>query len=172
MSSTHTAEFKAKVALEALSGNKDSVSEVAAKYDVSTAEVEAWVSELQGNATAAFGGSDQGQVLDVEIESDNAAFVHAVNYGVEDEGLNMPSIYMWSGIGIVAVVVFIAVLIPFAQYSLNNAKENANITSSYYEIEKLTQEADERLNSYGVVDLEEGVYRIPIDEAINTLAVD
>lgn len=82
----------------------------------------------------------------------------------------MSAIYKWSGIGVIAVIVFIAALIPFAQYALDNAKENVNVTSSYYEIERLTEQGNERLNSYGVI--EEGVYHIPIDEAINTLAVD
>jgi predicted HTH domain antitoxin len=172
MSSKHTAEFKAKVALDALSHKNDTFAKIASKYEISVKEVEIWVSELQGNATAAFGGSDDGQVIDVAIESDNESFVHAVNYGVEEEGLDLGSIYKWSGIGVVTVVVFIVVLIYFSQFALNNAKENVNVTSSYYEIEQLTEDGNERLNSYGVVDLEEGVYHIPIDQAINKLAVD
>ncbi|MBO6536614.1 MAG: hypothetical protein JJ966_10350 [Balneolaceae bacterium] len=171
MSSKHTADFKAKVALDALSHKNDTFAKIAEKYEVSAEEVEQWVSELEGNATEVFKtASSQGEVLDVAIESDDDTFIHAVSYGVEEEGLDMSAIYKWSGIGVIAVIVFIAALIPFAQYALDNAKENVNVTSSYYEIERLTEQGNERLNSYGVI--EEGVYHIPIDEAINTLAVD
>ncbi|MCR9132566.1 MAG: hypothetical protein NXI08_08330 [bacterium] len=171
MSSKHTADFKAKVALDALSHKNDTFAKIAEKYEVSAEEVEQWVSELEGNATEVFKtASSQGEVLDVAIESDDDTFIHAVSYGAEEEGLDMSAIYKWSAIGVVAVVVFIAALIPFAQYALDNAKENVNVTSSYYEIERLTEQGNERLNSYGVI--EEGVYHIPIDEAINTLAVD
>jgi len=114
----------------------------------------------------------ESDIVNVSIKSDDTTFVTSVNHGVEEEGLDLGAIYKWSGIGIVTVVVFVVVLMYYAQYALNSAKSNVNVTSSYYEIEQLTQEADERLNSYGVIDSEEGIYRIPIDEAINKMATD
>lgn len=111
-------------------------------------------------------------ILDASIESDNEIFVAAVNYGAEEEGLNIKAITMWSVLGVVSVIVFVLVLIPFAQFTFNSANANVNVTSSYYEIEKLETDAREHLNSYGVVDGEEGIYRIPIDEAINKIATD
>ena len=69
-------------------------------------------------------------------------------------------------------LLFVVSLIFFSQYSYTNAQRNASVTSTYYEITKLTEDAEAHLNSYGVVDAEEGVYRIPIDEAINKLATD
>jgi len=111
-------------------------------------------------------------VVDVSIESDNEIFITSVKHGVEEEDLDIKAITMWSVLGIVTVIVFVAVLIPFAQYSINAANENANVTSSYYEIRQLNEDANAILNSYGVVDGEEGIYRIPIDEAINKLATD
>jgi hypothetical protein len=111
-------------------------------------------------------------IVDASIESDNEVFITSVKHGVEEEDLDIKAITMWSVLGIVTVVVFVAVLIPFAQYSLNAAKENVNVTSSYYEIRQLNEDANATLNSYGVVNGEEGIYRIPIDEAINKIATD
>ena len=111
-------------------------------------------------------------VFDASIESDNEVFVTAVKHGVEEEGLDVKAITMWSALGIVTVIVFVVVLIPFAQFSLNSAKENVNVTSSYYEIRQLNEDAEATLSSYGVIDGEEGIYRIPIDEAINKIATD
>ena len=111
-------------------------------------------------------------VLDASIESDNEIFVTAVKHGVEEEGLDIKAITMWSVLGIITVIIFVGVLIPFSQFAFNSARENVNVTSSYYEIEQLERDANETLTTYGVVNGEEGIYRIPIDEAINKLATD
>lgn len=111
-------------------------------------------------------------VLDAAIESDNETFVTAVAYGAEEEGLDIGSITKWSVLGVVSVVVFVVVLIYYSQFAFNSAVENVNVTSSYYEIEKLESDAREQLTTYGVVDGEAGIYRIPIDEAINKIATD
>ena len=111
-------------------------------------------------------------VFDASIESNDEIFITSVKHGVEEEDLDFKAITIWSILGIVTVVVFVAILIPFAQFSINAANENANLTSTYYEIRQLNEDANAILNSYGVIDGEEGIYRIPIDEAINKLATD
>ena len=179
MSSKHSAEFKAKVALEAVSEQNKVLSEVATKYDISLDEVTAWTKELQSKASTLFGGSisedAHSQTSDVEdynIESDDNDFIYAVSHGVEEENLDYKKILFWSGFGIVTVTVFIVALIFFAQFSFTNAQRNASNTSSYLEITKLKADQTEHISTYGVVDLEAGIYRIPIDQAINKIAVN
>jgi len=111
-------------------------------------------------------------IINASIESDNEFFITSVNHGVETERLNIGSITKWSAIGVITVVVFIVALIFFSQFAYNSAGDNVNTTSSYYEIEKLVQDADEQLNTYGILDGKSGIYRIPIDEAINKMATD
>lgn len=89
-------------------------------------------------------------VFDASIESDNDIFITSVKHGVEEEDLDFKAITIWSILGIVTVVVFVAILIPFAQFSINAANENANLTSTYYEIRQLNEDANAILNSYGV----------------------
>lgn len=170
MSTTHSAEFKAKVALEAVS-NPSGIAEIARKYDLSEELVSNWMDELKLQASNLF-ESKPGEVTDYEIESDDETFIHSLSFGVQDDDFNYRKLFFWSGFGIATVVVFVVALIFFAQYSFDSAQRNVSVTSSYYEITQLTEDAEAHLNSYGVVDLEEGVYRIPIDEAINKLAVD
>lgn len=181
MSSKHNAEFKAKVALEAVSEENKVHSELAKKYDVSTEEISLWSSELRKNATTIFGGSpssaghshdSSSTIEDVSLESDDPIFIESVNHGVEQENLDYNKIFVWSGVGVALVIVFVVALIFFAQYSLSNAQKNALNSSTYLEITKLKADQTEKLNSFGVVDLEAGVYRIPIDEAINKIAID
>lgn len=178
MSSKHSAEFKAKVALEAVSEENKIYSAIATKYDISSDEVSVWVSELKSNAATVFGGSSTGAhaststVEDISIESDNAIFIEAVSHGVENENLDYGKLFFWSGLGIAIVVVLIVGLIFFSQFAFSNAQNNASNSSTYLEITKLNADQTEQLNSFGVVDLEAGVYRIPIEEAINKVAID
>ena len=51
---SYDSSFKAKVALEAIRGNR-TVAEIAAEYNVASSLVSKWKSELEGNATNAFG---------------------------------------------------------------------------------------------------------------------
>ncbi len=174
MSSKHSAEFKAKVALEAVSEQNNIYAEIAKKYEISISEVSTWVSELKENATNVFDDSpmESSLVEDVSIESDNSDFVQAVNHGVNADTMDYGKIFFWSGLGIATVVVFVVALMFFAQFSFSNALRNASESSTYLEITKLEADQNEQLNSFGVVDLEDGVYHIPIDEAINKVAVD
>ena len=50
------------------------------------------------------------------------------------------------------------------------SKANATATSTYYAIEKLTEDANNHIQSYGVLDAEKGVYHMPIDAAIEKIA--
>jgi transposase-like protein len=54
----HTAEFKAKVALAALKGDK-TTNEVASAHDVHPTLVNQWKRQLLDNASAAFAGAGQ-----------------------------------------------------------------------------------------------------------------
>ena len=40
----------------------------------------------------------------------------------------------------------------------------------YYDIDELETSSTEQLNSFGVVNPDEGIYRIPIDSAITKIA--
>ena len=52
------------------------------------------------------------------------------------------------------------------------SKANATATSTYYSIDKLTEDANNHIQSYGVLNAENGVYHMPIDAAIEKIATD
>lgn len=54
----HEAEFKARVALEALKGNK-TVQEIAKEYDVHPAQISDWKKTMAKNAASVFGRGEQ-----------------------------------------------------------------------------------------------------------------
>ncbi len=109
---------------------------------------------------------------DVTLETVDSSFAGAVSHGVNDDAMDFGKLFFWSGLGIVTVIVFVVGLIFFAQFSFFNAQKTVSENSSYLEITEMRATQNEQLNSFGVVDLEDGVYHIPIDEAINNIAVD
>ncbi len=70
MRKTHSKEFKAKVAIEALKGEK-TVQELALMYEIHPNQVTLWKKQLIGNATSAFekGGKDK-ELLETEKKQD------------------------------------------------------------------------------------------------------
>lgn len=59
----HSAEFKAKVAMAALKGDK-TLSEFAAQYEVHSTQITQWKQQLRQHAAELFQGSKQGQFAD------------------------------------------------------------------------------------------------------------
>ncbi len=59
----HSAEFKAKVALEAMSGLQ-TLEEIASKYGVHPVMVSKWKTQLQKNASGAFGNTKEKKELE------------------------------------------------------------------------------------------------------------
>lgn len=176
MSENHSSEFKAKVALEAVTQGRSVIKEIAKKHGISEDEVIEWAAQLQDEASQVFTteaahGSDS-EVEDVDITTEDDEFAGAVEHGVMSDTLNYNKLIFWSTLGTTLVVIFVIGLVYFSQYSLFEAQKQVSTQSSYSEIQELKAEQNQELNSFGVVDLEEGIYRIPIDSAISRIATD
>ncbi len=177
MSTKHSAEFKAQTALEAISLPVGELDDFAKKKGVSKDEVIEWVAALKKNSATLFAeGSDahdghhHASGENVNLETEDELLIAAVSHGVNDDNLNYNKLFFWTTFGTGLVVVIIYGLIQFAQASWFDAQNEASVNSQYSEIKELKAKDAETLNSYGVVDLENGTYRIPIDQAINKIA--
>lgn len=175
MSDKYTSEFKAKVALEAVSQSKTIVADIADKYDLSEEEVIEWAKQLQDDAVQVFAGSqaDSHSVSDahedVELETEDEEFAVAVEHGVMNDELNYSKLIFWSTFGTALVIVFVIGLVYFSQYSIFETQKEVSAGSSYTELTELKESQNAELNSFGVVNPEEGIYRIPIDSAISRM---
>lgn len=114
--------------------------------------------------------SDDGTNVDLEtIDSD---FAESVSFGANTDKLNLKRIFFWISSGVILVFFIIVWLIQFSQNIYFKAQTRASINSEYSDINELKAAEEEKLNSFGVIDLESGTYRIPINEAIKNIAKD
>jgi hypothetical protein len=177
MSNKHSSEFKAQVALEAMNVSTGDLDEFAKNKGVTKNEVIEWVSTLKKSSANLFddgadsnAGHHHASGENVDLQTDDEKLSAAVSHGVNDDDLNYKKLFFWTTFGTALVVVIIVGLIQFAQASWFDAQQNASINSEYSQIKELKAKDQQILNTYGVVDLEEGTYRIPIDQAINNIA--
>lgn len=179
----YTPEFKAKVAREALDQNKQNLDRLAKKHDVLVSVILDWTVKFEKHGEDAFadsGSGDKGkdkqttaeeeEVQDVEISDDNVA--ESISYGVMADNLNYKRLAFWSVLGVILVLIFVQALVEMYQYNTQVTRERISAQSEYYEVNRINNEAEETLSSFGVVDPEEGIYRIPIDSAMNEMAAD
>ncbi|GEM_PF-625933 len=86
--------------------------------------------------------------------------------GVEHEGVETAQITILAGI----VLVIIAGLIGIVVVLYNNVEQTTRrmVTgiSGYPELTQLNQQAESMLSNYGIIDQENGIYQIPIEQAM------
>ncbi len=177
MSEKYSSEFKAKVAIEAVAEGRSVIEKVAKKHGVSEDQVIAWAAHLHDEAAQIFASEDvhhEDEVVteEVELSTDDEEFAVAVDHGVMSDTLNYNKLIFWSTLGTALVIIFVIGLVYFSQYSLFESQKQVSAQSTYSEIQNLKAKQNQELNSFGVVDLEEGIYRIPIDSAISRIATD
>ena len=174
----YSAEFKAEVAKAAIDQGKKNLDQLSKKYDVPVSTILTWAVQLEKNAEFVFEASEQPEMVedhigdqeevDVEVTDDKIA--ESLEYGVMSDRLNIRRLMFWSVLGTVLVILFVVALQEMHEYNTLVTQEAASGSTEFYQVNQQKREATETLNSFGVVDLENGIYRIPIDSAINEVA--
>lgn len=154
---------KAAIALKAAGGGEDTLKKLAREHNVSEAEIRTWIRET-GAATIP-------EADEVSLEA-TEGFAKAVNHGVTFDHLNYRRLTFWTAFGAACLVLFIVGIMYMFDYSRNTISQVQSEQSRFYNIEQLKQLDRDRLNSFGLVDPDEGIYRIPIDSAITIIATD
>ncbi len=92
--------------------------------------------------------------------------------GVAYEGVAASQIIGISASIIVVVLVAVAILFGWFGQVSQNEQISAVERQQYRQIRQAELEATQQLQQYGVVDEDEGVYRIPIDRAMDLIATE
>lgn len=161
-----TLEEKTKIALEAASGDRGKMINLAEKHDVSVEKIEEWIRET-GVSDVKKTDADEEESLSIIATED---FAKDYEFGATPDNLNYSRLFFWSIFGTVVILLFIVAVFNVYDYTYDGVNQQSAETSLYYDIDQLEASSTEQLNSFGVVNPEEGIYSIPIDSAITKIA--
>ncbi|MFU8811530.1 MAG: transposase [Balneolaceae bacterium] len=162
---TFTLDEKTKIALEASSG---SLKDVADQYGVDASTITEWMKETGVSASKPV-YDDESDEVTLETTSD---FFSSAEAGVTPDNLNYKRLTFWSVFGTVVILFFIVSIIYVYDFTTQGTQQVRSEQSDFYDVNELRERNNARLSSFGVVDLDENIYHIPIDSAISRLAVD
>lgn len=173
----YTPEFKKKVAEKALEQDEKNLDALSGEFDLPVSVILMWTEEYKKEGADAWDkevsptqSEKAGDEMEVEVEITDPEIADSVDTGVMLDRLNIKRLAFWSILGIILVLIFIQSLYEMNQYNTQVTQQRVSAESQYYQVNQLKEEARNRLSSFGVVDLENGIYRIPIDSAINEMA--
>ena len=109
---------------------------------------------------------------DASVETSDHELSNAITIGVNDDIMDFKKLIFWSCLGVGIVTAVVVVWIFASQRFFEQSKANATATSTYYAIDKLYEDANNHIQSYGVLNAEKGVYHIPIEAAIEKITTD
>jgi hypothetical protein len=92
--------------------------------------------------------------------------------GVAYEGIAASQIMAISFAILVVILVAVVILFGWYEQVAQDTQAAATDTENYQLLQETKREAEQTLTQYGVVDEEEGVYRIPIDRAMDVVATE
>jgi len=174
----YSPEFKKKVAQEALDNSKKNLDGLSNKYDVPVSVILMWTAEFEKGGEEVFQEEEQSakaqqasNMEDIEVQGhDN---IDAVSHGVMPDNLNYKRLIFWALTGMAIIIIVVQSLMMmfdinkrFLQFNTNEEDE------AFYQSVQQKKKAKERINSFGVVDLDEGIYRVPVDSIIDEMAAD
>ncbi len=155
-----TDEEKAAIALKAASGDAE-LQELSKEHGISVDEIKDWMRE-----TGVSRVSEDESEISIEVTDD---YAKAVEYGATFDTPNYKRIVFWSAFGSAVILLIILSVFYVHNYTTSTALTQASQGSQFYNIEQMKEDDRETLNTFGVVDPEEGIYRIPIDRAISEI---
>lgn len=105
----------------------------------------------------------------VILSANNDEFITSVEQGIQPDSLDYRSLLFWNVLGIVVVIGLIIFAVELQQHtSLERQRAVAN-SVEYIDITNLKNAQNEKLNSFGLNNAEDGIYHIPIDKAIENM---
>ncbi|TVR13598.1 MAG: hypothetical protein EA391_14005 [Balneolaceae bacterium] len=161
---TFTEEEKAAIAKQAASGGDETIREAAEKHGVTIEQIKLWIRE--SNASDVEYAEDE---VSLEATED---FEKSVTYGATFDNLNFRRLTFWSAFGTLTMILFIVAIYFMHDFTKSGATQQRSQESLFFDIEEIQQRDRATLESFGVVDPDEGIYRIPIDSAITIIATD
>ncbi|MGF1669861.1 MAG: transposase [Balneolaceae bacterium] len=169
-----TKEEKAKIALEAVSGGENELKKLSSKHGITEKQILNWAEELGISSKTPDESKKPFTAIEAEknqidIDVSTEEFSDSMKFGASFDNLNIKRLTFWTVFGTFLVLIMIIGLLKVYDFTITTTQKNVAAESIFYDISELKERDNETLNSFGVVDPEEGIYRIPIDSAISLM---
>lgn len=166
-STSYTLEEKTKICLQATSGGEASMQQAMETYQIDKDTLVRWMQETgihteQGEDTS----SDAHETITVEMDAETA---ESTRFGASYDRLNYKRLTFWAFFGSAVILVMVLSIIFIYEFSFSGMNDRQSVQNNYIDIEALRANDAERLGSFGVVDLENGIYHVPVDSVIQRL---
>lgn len=157
-----TEEEKLKIIEQAATGGAEAIMNLADEFGVSEEEIQNLIHKTPVD-------EEHDREYTLEVTDD---FLKSVEYGATFDKLNYNRLTFWSLFGTGVIVLFIVAVMFMYEYTRTSSLQTQSERSTFYNIEEMQHNNQIKLNTFGVVDPDEGIYRIPIDSAITVIAID
>jgi hypothetical protein len=104
---------------------------------------------------------------DVQLTGGDNEFTHSIEKGVTDDVLNIKALTFWSIITVIYMIVMVYGGYQIYTYWGFKSKMDLAINAEYKELNSKVSADQEHLNTFGIVNADSGVYRIPIENAFD-----
>lgn len=169
----YESEFKIKVAKEALAKDKKDLEPLSEQYGVPVSLILTWAVQLEEKGEDSFTAES-----DSDIESNDKVDLkvgtHEVSLGLQNgvmsDNLNYRRLGSWTVVGVIVVLVFMQMLVEIFKVEKSREPEQIAGEHAFYKVTTKKDKAQEKISSFGIVDEENNVYRVPVDMVIEQMA--
>lgn len=170
----YSPELKKEVAQKALSRNKKRLEPLSEEYGVPTSLILTWAVALEKDNSVfdqlADNADKEEEVETVDLKINNQDIQQSVLQGVMSDDLNYRRLVSWSVIGVIIITIFAQMLIESYEVGIGKMPEQIAGEQAFYKVTHKKNQATKELNSFGVVDEEKGIYRVPVDMVMEQMA--
>lgn len=101
-----------------------------------------------------------------EIEVVGQDYIDAIEKGVTPDNLNLKRLIFWLLSGLSVLVISAVIAANLFQYDSFSIRNQTSVESTQYQVTAKRKHVKQVLDSYGIINEQKGIYRIPIDSAM------
>lgn len=154
---------KVSIALKAADGVDKEIKRLAKEHGTTEENIRSWIRE---NNLESVNISDE--VEEISLDATDS-FIDSVSYGATKDTLNYSRLAFWTIFGATILTIFIISVLVVHEYTRTASIQYQFEQSEYYDVHETETSNQAMLDSFGVIDPDAGIYRIPIDSAITII---
>jgi len=163
------AEEKKAIVEEAIAAGKRNVEKIADKHEISVELLHTWIREQDVTYVFEPDAIEDEESVELQVTDE---FANDYEFGATPDHLNYPRLAFWGTFGTLVILLMIFGIFSLHNYTFQSVSQLQSSQSTFYDIDTIKERDRVTLDSFGVVDLEAGIYRMPIDSVISQMATD